>query len=195
MKSFFLSLCFLLTSCGYLAGKGDISSPISMNVPYVKGDKDGMLTAELICNVSSTGCFSYEKTSHRILRVDITDLGNEQIGYRRDRHRDGSIKKNVKATEGREKIAVNVSIYDENKGEVIWGPFSFQSDVDYDYVDQDSLQDLSFIDSGGNRQTVLAFSLGQLESIESAKDAALLPLYRSLAKKIAEALTGSVDKL
>ncbi len=59
--------------------------------------------------------------------------------------------------------------------------------MDYDYVTQDSLQDLSFVTSSG-RQTVLSFSLGQLESIESAKTAAKEALYKKLAKRIAEAL-------
>ena len=56
----------------------------------------------------------------------------------------------------------------------------------YDYVDRDSLKDLILDNtdlsySSPVQQTVLVFSLGQLEPQEAALEAAAKPLYRKLS--------------
>ena len=73
--------------------------------------------------------------------------------------------------------------------EVVYGPYRVAADADYDYVDGDSIRDLTFIDSSGSTITVLPFSLGQLEPKESAALAATKPLYRRLAQKVVDAIS------
>ena len=116
------------------------------------------------------------------------EINNEQIGYRRNRGSDGTIKKSIMPTEGRETAVAEVTLIDNNTQKIVWGPQQIRAEVDNDYVDQDSLNDLSFVNPQGNRVTVLTFSLGQLESIASAQEAALTPLYRTLAQKIIDAI-------
>ncbi len=81
-----------------------------------------------------------------------------------------------------------VVLKETSSDQIIQGPFIISADTDYDYVDGDSIQDLAFINSEGQSITVLPFSLGQLESIESAQESATKPLYRKLAQKIADTI-------
>lgn len=79
-------------------------------------------------------------------------------------------------------------------GKPVIGPQTIKAFADYDYVDSNSLQDLSFIDpSTGTRVTSIAFSLGQLDSVGSAGEDALHPIYRQLAQKIVEGMVASGD--
>jgi hypothetical protein len=48
---------------------------------------------------------------------------------------------------------------------------------------------LTFINPAGTLVTVLPFSLGQLESVESAQEAAARPLYSRIAQKVVDAIS------
>ena len=82
-----------------------------------------------------------------------------------------------------------VEVFERKSNKIVLGPFNVISDSDFDYIDAESINDQSFIDSSGNRLTILAYSLGQLEGIESAKEAALIPLYKKLSKKIVDSIS------
>ncbi len=176
-----------IQSCGYhFKSSGDVPS---VNVQVVQSDEKGLLTNQLIREISEDGNIVYDPSSCQfILAAEITSLDNHNIGYRRDRNGDGTLRKNVRATEGREKISVKVQILDAHTRTCVYGPVTIEEDVDYDYVDDDSIDDLSFIDDQGSRQTVLSFSLGQLESKASAQAAALTPLYRKVARRIVKTM-------
>lgn len=181
------SLFFILYSCGYHAGVGP--APIdTVSIPFISGDEYGSLTTELIRQLSSSGGLLYRNDGgHYLLKVKILSVNNNVIGFRRDRERtDESLKENLRPAEGRQTIVVEASLLESSTDNVLWGPKTVTTDVDYDYVDPDSLQDLSFIDSTGARRTVLNFSLGQLEPIDSAQEAALKPLYRKIARKVVD---------
>lgn len=134
------------------------------------------------------GAFQYQNSGGELsLSVKILSLEDENIGYRKDVEQDtGSIKRRIIPSEGRKTIKVQVSLIEQEAEKIVKGPIIVSSSVDYDYVDQNSLNDLSFINRNGNRETVLRFSLGQLEAIDSAQEAALFPLYKSCARKIVD---------
>jgi hypothetical protein len=180
---------FFFTGCGYHSTISSNNQP-TISIPYIPGDTDGTLTAELVKKISSSGLFSYRtKNSNYILSVGIIQTQQEQIGYRRDRNKENQILKNISPVEGRLKIQANVSIIDDLTSKIVWGPRKFQAEVDFDYVNQESLNDLSFINQDGVRQTILSFSLGQVESVGSAQDTALQPLYRQLSQKIVDVIS------
>jgi hypothetical protein len=189
----FFFFSFYFTSCAYhLKQAQEIKS---LNVHYIYGDNDGLLTKELIYQISSSGAFDYRTTnSDYILKVSIDNISNDQIGFRYDRHNDGTLKKFLMPTENRQKITASVSIISQKSDKVVFGPKTITADVDYDYVEQDSLKDLSFIDANSLRVPVLPFSVGQMESINSATEAALIPLYRILSQKIVDLLVFAKDK-
>lgn len=184
---FFVLLFFCFSSCGYKFERSSSSDVVSVNIPIVKGDQKGILTNLIIQKLSQTCVLKYNNShnSDYILDAEVLSISNSKIGYKRERDGEGTLKKNVRATEGRQAAEVKITLLDAITKKTVFGPIIVNSDVDYDYVDDDSLDDLSFINLAGQRQTVLSFSLGQLESKDSAQEAAIKPLFNKLADKIA----------
>jgi hypothetical protein len=187
-RNWLLKLLFL-TSCGYQWHHADATRP-TLTVPFVAGDEEGILTAEVISALSSSGLVDViHQGGEYCLRIAIQSGGNDNIGFRRDPQKvDGKVRRNLLAIEARRSLAIEATLY--RGEELISGPFLLAAAVDYDFVDGDSIQDLTFINPAGQLVTVLPFSLGQLEPLESAQDAATKPLYRQLAQKIVDALAG-----
>jgi hypothetical protein len=189
---FFLLLFSLLSSCGYRGGTG--SEGATLSVPYIDGDTHGFFTSALIKQINESTSFSYSnREGDFLLKVTVLEHANSQIGYRRDLIvENGEEQNNIRPSEGRKTLKVQVSVHDSSTQDAVWGPHIFSADADYDYVDQDSFQDLSFTDPNtGALVTVLQFSLGQLEAYENAQDAAMTPLYRQLSQKIIDAISAA----
>jgi len=161
----------------------------SVSVPFVVGDEDGMLTAEIIRALSSSGLVEVCSSGGDYqLHVTIASGTAENVGYRIDPQKvDKKVRKNLLACEGRRTMTIEAALYQGD--ELIYGPYPITSDAEYDYVDGDSIQDLTFVNPAGKVVTVLPFSLGQLESVESAQEAATKPLYSRLAQKIVDAIS------
>lgn len=181
----------ILTGCGY-RWQPDFpteSRPV-VTIPFIPGDEDGMLTAEMVRAITASGLAQVRGSNpdYRLV-VQIKNVQNQTIGYRRDPQKvHGKVRKNVLASEGRKTVFVEAALYRIHSDEIVYGPYEISGDADYDYIDGDSIQDLTFVDASGLTQTVLPFSLGQLEPIESAQEAASRPLYNSLAQKIVDAI-------
>ena len=175
---------FLLVGCGY---KFENHKNLSIQVPYIEGDKTGFLTNKITEGLANSGIFYLKSKNAKYSLVGrvISDSA-DTIGYRRDRHRDGMVKKNVVPTESRVNLQLEVKILSDSN--VVFGPKIFSDFANCDFVDEDSLNDLSFINKDGNRQTVLSFSLGQLESVKTAQNAARDNMYRKIAIKIVDLL-------
>jgi hypothetical protein len=189
-SSFFLLLLIFLNSCNYHLGKNDDTKISTINVPYVKGDFSGLFTQEVIRQISASPSLTYKYVNADAkLKITIIDNKVNQIGYKYDRDKEDRRKKNLRQTESRQTVTVSVEIVDNRSNETVLGPYKISADAAFDYVDQDNLNDLSFTQSNGNRETVLAFSLGQLESFENAKDASLKPIYAELAQKIVDTIS------
>lgn len=184
-----LFLLLLLSGCGY-RWQPDFPAekrPL-IYIPYVTGDSDGTFTSELAQAVIGSGMaeLCHRGGDYR-LQVAIIDTETHTVGYRRDRQKvTGKVKKNIVAREGRKTITVEAALYQGD--EIAYGPYQIAADADYDYLDGDSIQDLVFINSAGVPTTALAFSLGQLESVESAQEAANRPLNQKLAQKIVDVI-------
>lgn len=159
-------------------------------IPYATGDDDGTLTAEVIRTITASGIANvHSRGGDYRLAIAILNSDNQTVGYRYDKQKvSGEIKKNIVSCEGRRSITAEVTLYKGSSDDIAAGPYKITADADYDYVDGDSIQDLAFINSEGIPTTVLPFSLGQLESIEAAQEAAGKPLYEKLAQKIADTI-------
>lgn len=186
MRWLFSFLCLICTACGY-NWANDGESAIS--VPYIQGDRAGIFTSILIRQINESSKFAFSNfNGDYCLKVSIIEVWQEQIGWRRDFLLDnGILQDNIRPTEERKNMKIELRV--ENlAGEAIFGPAVISAYVDYDYLDQDALQDLAFIDPATGPTTVLQFSLGQLETIESAQEASLIPLFQLLSQKIVNLL-------
>lgn len=192
MKRLLPLYLFLITlvGCSYHFDGGE---RIAVSVPYVSGDFEGELTDALVWAISRTPQLRYTHgEGDWTLKAKILGEDNERIGYRYDRDKvSGERRDNLVGIENRKTITVEVTLVSNATGCPIIGPQVVKADTAYDYFDHNSLQDLSFINFDGERDTSIAFSLGQLDSVGAAGEDAIYPLYRLLAQKIVEGILGT----
>jgi hypothetical protein len=181
-----LLLLLSLASCGY---QWQTSERPTVSIPFIAGDDDGSLITEITHTLASSGLMRIvSQGGAYMLKVTIKDNANEIIGYRIDPQKvNQEVIEQLLATEGRKTTTLEFSLLQNN--EIALGPYKVQASSEYDYVDQDSLPDLVFTTPDGSTQVSLPFSLGQLESMEAAQEAATRPLYTRLAQKIADVLS------
>ena len=163
----------------------------SLSVQMIGSDDDGLFLGELIRALTVSGLvdFCVKGGDYRLVVKSIDSL-NEVIGYRKDHHRvSNKIETTMTGCEARISRTVEVIVYKGDSEEIAYGPYVLLETSDYDYIDGDSYQDLTFLDSFGKMQSVLPFSLGQLEPYESAQSAALRPLYSHLAQKVVDVIS------
>jgi hypothetical protein len=186
MKHLLFFLLFL--SCGYHCRRADQKPTIS--IPYVPSDYEGQLTSELARQIAASGGYTYVRSGGELtLKVAIVGDASDRIGFRYDRKEtSGKIEHNLMPTENRRTLTAEVTLLETATDKIVAGPTEVQAFAEFDYVDVNSLKDLSFVTSSGKRQTVLNYSLGQLDSVEGAQDDAMLPIYRLLAQKIVTGL-------
>lgn len=194
MKSvFFAVLLFaaMLTGCGYHFEGSDVESgPVTISVPYIKGDPEGMLSAELVKALSSSGQFDCVQLGGMLnLEVAIIAEGDDRIGYRFDRDpTSGHLRDNIVGTENRFTVSADVKLIDTYSNQILIGPLVVKAHNDYDYVDSNSIRDLTFFTPNGTPEKVLDFSLGQLDSIEGAHDDSYAVVFKHLAQKIVDGI-------
>ncbi|MBS0605334.1 MAG: hypothetical protein KF898_02520 [Parachlamydiales bacterium] len=193
MRIFFFTVPFLLliAGCGYRFQEEKPSEgPVTISVPYIRGDIEGQLNTELVRVLSNDPHFEYRQNGGMVvLEVAVVNDGDERIGYRYDRNPStGKRRQNIVGTENRRNLTVEVKLIDSYTEETIIGPVHVKARADYDYVDPNSVRDLTFTNSAGKTQTVINFSLGQLDSTEGAHDDAAVPIYRQLAQKIVDGI-------
>jgi hypothetical protein len=182
-----LLLAILLVGCGYhFESFEPQGNAVTISVPYIKNDPEGKLGAEIIQALASSGQFDCVQTGGVLsLEVAILAEGDERIGYRFDRNpTSGKLRDNIVGTENRLTASAEVKLIDTYTNETVMGPQVVKAYADYDYVDSNSVRDLTFLTPEGKWQKVLDFSLGQLDSVEGAHDDARAVIYRHLAQKI-----------
>ncbi len=180
-------LALSLTSCGYRTASEDKTT---ISVPYVEGDNQGQLTAEIIRQLTNSDMYDFvRKDGDLVLIVSLVGDRNDHVGFKYDRtEKKGKIEHNLMSTENRRILTAQVTLSRPDTEEVVLGPMTITATGDYDYIDVNTLKELAFRDQQGKRKKTINFSLGQLDSVEGAQDAVLTPIYRQLAQKIAAVL-------
>jgi hypothetical protein len=174
-----LSCLFLLfASCGFKAAS--VQEPVTVSVPFCEGDPDGRLTANVIEEIENRGIFCYSQNASRYeLKIKILDSKYSNIGY----HYAGNPekRKNLKANESRIKVLAEVQVVDTVNNKVIIGPAHIAAWCDFDHLSYN-------IDHHVN-----SFSLGQLTDVDTTADVTNIPLFRNLAKEIAQYLQDNME--
>jgi hypothetical protein len=169
-----LVLC--LCGCGYRFGQGTIPSTYrTISVPYICGDEEGILTAAVIREFEQSGGLRVVDSGAQLLaQINLIDLSDENIGFRYDRKNGGRLTHHVIPTETRMIATARFSVVDVCSSKTILGPVILSANVDFDH------------DYYTSRNGVNVFSLGQLNDIDAARSAVIVPLSRVLARKIVE---------
>lgn len=184
--SYFAAL-LVCSSCGYRANQAKSDT---LMVSYVEGDLTGSLTSDIIQSLNQNSTYKIVSSNASfILKAKVVQNSNSQIGYQYDRTPISGARINrIVPNEGRNTLKVEFEVIDSLSGETTYGPKIVSASADFDYVDPDSIVDISFLNSRGIRESVLSFSLGQLDSIDGASDAANMSASKILAEKLSRAL-------
>ncbi len=192
----FFSLTTLL-SCGYhyKPSEAAYADALDITVPYIVGDIDAVLNNELVYQMSSSGRFRCTQSGGvYVLQAKLLSDTQTRIGFRYDRdNASGKREENLLGVEDRRSVTVEVSLIDTRSNKVVVGPFEVSSDVDYDYIDPGSPVDLLFTPSSGSAQSIIQFSLGQLDSYEGAYDDTSRRLFRKLAEKVTVGIINQLE--
>ena len=186
-------LIFLFCSgCGYSSPQNQFDNQVAVvSVPLIRGDESGDLRDSLAKELSELSGYRYSSDSDARYRLDVKILGDtkETIGYVWDEAPiTGAFIKRLYPNEGRRKLTVSISLYDTVKKKIVISPFDVEGFSEYDFVNPTALNVVEFIDLAGNVESVLQFSLGQLDSEEGARLESFQPLSQTLASQVAQAL-------
>jgi len=183
----------LLSSCGYRYTSEDSFlslSKVRIAVPYIPGDADAIFNNELVYQLAASGHFHcVTSDADYILQAIILSDTQSRIGFRYDRDNvSGSLEKNLLGVEDRRSVKAEISFIEAGSGKIVIGPIEVSSDVDYDYTDPGSPDDLLYTSPYGHSLSIMQFSLGQLDSYEGAYDSTSRGVFTRLAEKITEGL-------
>ncbi len=178
-------MLFLLGCSGYHwedDQKAPAASRTPIFVPYVQGDREGVLTEELIKAIGLSNHLFYAAKGGLTLKGAIVSQEERAIGWKyRHLPKTGDRINQLIPNEQREEILVECSLFLTCTGEKVSGPFFVKATRDYDFSDPDSAY---FLTGEGEPLSTLSFSLGQLGSFQDARQTVLHSLYRELARKI-----------
>jgi hypothetical protein len=173
-----VTLAVLLSSCGgYQPGHGsDLACEYeSICLSYIDGDRAGVLTSAVAHEISTSSPFTYTHTGGDHSReIEVVEVGDHPVGYRYDTNQNQQLIDKLGIAEGRLKATAQVKIYARSSGCCVAGPIKVSAAGDYDH------------DYYSHSDTSPAFSLGQLDDLDVARDAAGESLDKELAKKIVD---------
>lgn len=181
LNLYILLIITCCTSCGYHFGGGSsVPEGATISIPYAEGDFDGSFTTELIKEISTTSSFRYQRLgSDFLLKISLTELYDENIGFRYYRNKKRHLTKETIPVETRLYVTAKISLIERQTGTEILSPVYISASTDFDH------------DYYSTKDGINVFSLGQLTDYDEALDAAKKPLYHNLAKKIVDYLSDS----
>jgi hypothetical protein len=184
-KIAFCLLGVLLFSCGYQSPYSLSHSSQSLSIPYIEKDESGQLTSFIVEEMAKSALYPMRLKSGRLkLFVELMDLEEEDIGFRYAKEPDGTQSNRLVVSEKRLLLTAIVKLVDSQEESTLLGPTKITTSFTYDF-DPDISDDRVTMLPMGDVPTI-RFSLGQLESDQSAQRAAFSALYRTLAKRIAD---------
>ena len=169
---------FLLSSCGYQWGEGDLMREYAtISVPFVKGDLQGALTRSVINEIATQTSLAYVNSGADLeLIMTLKQIDEQNIGFRYDQNKHRERVDYIIPDETRLLAFVEVTLIDRSQGTPIIGPVLLADTYDFDH------------DYYSSQGRINERSLGQLTNYDEAYDAALIPLYQNLARKVVDYL-------
>ena len=198
MRNILLSIMMILSmiSCSYksvnskpLRHRGDLSTSIAV----IKKDPDGYLRNYLAREIGFSNLFSYKDVNAKYkLYITITEDNTSRICFMWDRNPVTNENLGVYyPTEGMRAVIAKVELKDSLSDKSVIEPFYLKANGIYDFVNPTVPDTVQFETAFGGDESVLQYSLGQLDSEEGAKSASYEPIYQDLAQKIVRRLVRS----
>ena len=176
------SLALICQSCGYQSAVNHnaLSGYSSITVPYVEGDEEGDITAQLVQALAEEGPWKYHALDAELsLKVKILEIKREDVGYDRFYNENGEIERWMVPNERRLSVRAQVVVIEEATQKNILGPMELSESVKLDFNPEYSETNL------------VRFSLAQYDFVENAERTAHRPLNQRLAKIIVNSLINS----
>lgn len=175
-----LLLCLLsplLAGCSSYRWGTELPLPLSFRLPFIEGDRDGLVTQLMIEEISARTPFVYDPCEGKYLfKMVLGKATTKNIGFRYERNMRGAIEENIIPTETRLSTGVELWIWDLTNGQKVVGPLWLGQAIDFDHAYYSSRDDINI------------FSLGQLTDYDAAEEAAWTPLVRRLAAEVSDYL-------
>ena len=140
--------------------------------------------------LASSGDFQVEQSGGKYrLKVELLSDTNDRVGFRYDQdNSEGRLEKNLLGVENRRTIEAKVFLIEAATGKEVVAGEKVTASVVYDYTDPGSPRDQLF----SEKDPIIQFSLGQLDSYEGAFDDCSRSIYRQLSQKIVMGLIGQL---
>lgn len=171
------------------AGAGCGCTPVA--VELIKNDDRGLLRNALAARLSESRKFAYTSSasSRAKLVVEIKKDSCENIGQ--GPLVDPKTKKmgnKFVPMEANRTLFAKVSVVDRESGKNLFEPFTVSATVDFDFIDPTNISAVRYYNPDGRETTTLQYSMGQLDSKESALGETSASIYDQLSKKIVAGL-------
>lgn len=165
-----LGALFLASCHGYVLQQP--ASSASVEVPFVPGDEEGLMTQEIILALQRSG-FQVASPGRFELKLELESKHTRVLGYAYSHDDKGNLTTSLSPNEARINTRYRVSLIDKHLEEVVAGPDLLDTSVDYDH----EIEEVPY-------NSVQA-SMGQLNVGSEAQIGAQSTLGRKLAKEVA----------
>lgn len=164
--------------------------PVPVSIPIIYHDDNGIFRNLLAKEISLSPDFVYKNRSSISLKLTRVEDEREVFGYMWDRDPISGVRQDrLYPSEERRYLTYKVELIDEATEKEIVPSFTVSTSNHYDFVNPTSLRNIEFTLPDGSEQTVLQFSMGQLDSEEGAQSQSFISDYQSLARHIVFNLT------
>lgn len=174
-------LCALFTSCGYRFESATAHDTQrikkTLAIPYVVGDLDGTFTSQLTYQMAAVSPMRItRKEPDYLLKVSITSVRSEEVGYIRPQQNGQSVKW-ITPNENRLSKLALVELVETASGKTVFGPEYISANLLYDF------------DPTFNVNNFVRFSLAQYNFQQIAQRFATVAVDKRLALSIAEQIS------
>lgn len=173
MKRAFLltSICLLVSCHAYVLQEASFMGG-GIEVPFVPGDEEGLMTQEIILSLERSG-FDVVRSGSYELKLKLESEDVRSLGYVYGRNNAGGLINELSLNESCLVSCYLISLVDKHSGKVVAGPDLINISIDYDH----EIEEVPY--------NSVQYSMGQLNVEAEAQVGAKSTLGRRLAKEVA----------
>lgn len=169
------------------------ASSSTLFIAPIAGDSKGQIAAALIASLDSSSiCWQFapsQDSAQYTIHLNVVDTQTSTIGYRYDREDLTKAKiDRLIQDESRSTLVLEGSLHRRGEKKPVLEPFRIEGSCAYDYINSHALVDAAFINDEGQLESVLEFSLGQLDALDGAIEASGEALLKDLAQNFSSGM-------